>query len=33
MTPKALWIAIKNDKPVQRNSLVRDKLVRLAGTG
>jgi len=29
---KALWIAIKNDKPVKRNSLVRDKLVRLAGT-
>ncbi|NTV82021.1 MAG: AAA family ATPase, partial [Candidatus Aminicenantes bacterium] len=28
---KALWIAIKNDKPVKRNSLVRDKLVRLAG--
>jgi len=28
---KALWIAIKNDKPVRRNSLVRDKLVRLAG--
>jgi exodeoxyribonuclease V alpha subunit len=26
---KALWIAIKNDKPVKRNSLVRDKLVRL----
>ena len=31
-SPKALWIAIKNDKPVKRNSLVRDKLVRLAGT-
>jgi exodeoxyribonuclease V alpha subunit len=31
---KALWIAIKNDKPVKRNSLVRDKLVRLgAGPG
>ncbi len=29
---KALWIAIKNDKPVKRNSLVRDKLARLAGT-
>jgi len=28
---KALWIAIKNDKPVRRNSLVRDKLARLAG--
>ena len=28
---KALWIAIKNDKPVKRNSLVKDKLVRLAG--
>lgn len=28
---KALWIAIKNDKPVKRNSLVRDKLARLAG--
>ena len=28
---KALWIAIKNDKPVRRNSLVKDKLVRLAG--
>jgi exodeoxyribonuclease V alpha subunit len=26
---KALWIAIKNDKPVKRNSLLRDKLVRL----
>lgn len=31
-SPKALWIAIKNDKPVQRNSLVKDKLARLAGT-
>ena len=31
---KALWIAIKNDKPVKRNSLVRDKLVQLgAGPG
>jgi exodeoxyribonuclease V alpha subunit len=28
---KALWIAIKNDKQVRRNSLVRDKLMRLAG--
>jgi exodeoxyribonuclease V alpha subunit len=28
---KALWIAIKNDKPVKRNSLVRDKLAALAG--
>ncbi len=28
---KALWIAIKNDKPVKRNSLVREKLVRLNG--
>ncbi len=28
---KALWIAIKNDKPVRRNSLVKDKLMRLAG--
>ena len=28
---KALWIAIKNDKPVKRNSLVRDKLVALGG--
>ncbi len=27
---KALWIAIKNDKPVRRNSLVKDKLIRLA---
>jgi exodeoxyribonuclease V alpha subunit len=26
---KALYIAIKNDTPVKRNSLVRDKLVRL----
>jgi exodeoxyribonuclease V alpha subunit len=26
---KALWIAIKNDKPVKRNSLLKDKLVRL----
>ena len=28
---KALWIAIKNDKPVKRNSLVREKLARLSG--
>ena len=28
---KALWIAIKNDKPVKRNSLVRDKLAALRG--
>ncbi len=28
---KALWIAIKNDKPVKRNSLLRDKLVQLGG--
>ncbi|HVP90690.1 MAG TPA: ATP-dependent RecD-like DNA helicase [Terriglobales bacterium] len=27
---KALWIAIKNDKPVKRNSLVREKLVSLS---
>jgi len=26
---KALWIAIKNDKPVKRNSLLRDKLIAL----
>ena len=26
---KALWIAIKNDKPVKRNSLLKDKLIRL----
>ncbi len=26
---KALWIAIKNDKPVKRNTRLRDKLVRL----
>ncbi|MGZ5467586.1 MAG: SF1B family DNA helicase RecD2 [Candidatus Aminicenantales bacterium] len=26
---KALWIAIKNDKPVKRNSLLKDKLVLL----
>jgi exodeoxyribonuclease V alpha subunit len=26
---KALWIAIKNDKPVKRNSSVKDKLIRL----
>ncbi len=26
---KALWIAIKNDKPVKRNSLLGDRLVRL----
>jgi exodeoxyribonuclease V alpha subunit len=30
---KALWIAIKNDKPVKRNSLVREKLVQLEGGG
>ena len=31
---KALWIAIKNDKPVKRNSLIKDKLIRLgAGSG
>jgi exodeoxyribonuclease V alpha subunit len=29
---KALYIAIKNDKPVQRNSLIKEKLVA-AGTG
>jgi exodeoxyribonuclease V alpha subunit len=28
---KALYIAIKNDKPVKRNSLVKDKLIRLRG--
>ncbi len=28
---KALYIAIKNDKPVKRNSLVKDKLIRLCG--
>jgi exodeoxyribonuclease V alpha subunit len=28
---KALWIAIKNDRPVKRNSLVKDKLVALRG--
>jgi exodeoxyribonuclease V alpha subunit len=28
---KALYIAIKNDKPVNRNSFVKDKLIRLAG--
>jgi exodeoxyribonuclease V alpha subunit len=28
---KALYIAIKNDKPVRRNSLVKDKLIRLRG--
>ena len=28
---KALWIAIKNDKPVKRNSLVKEKLMRLDG--
>jgi hypothetical protein len=28
---KALWIAVKNDKPVKRNSLVKEKLMRLAG--
>ena len=26
---KALWIAIKNDKPVKRNSLVKERLIRL----
>jgi exodeoxyribonuclease V alpha subunit len=30
---KALYIAIKNDKPVKRNSLVREKLIRLRGAG
>jgi exodeoxyribonuclease V alpha subunit len=30
---KALWIAVKNDKPVKRNSLVKEKLVRLGGGG
>jgi exodeoxyribonuclease V alpha subunit len=28
---KALWIAIKNDKPVKRNSLVKERLIRLGG--
>jgi exodeoxyribonuclease V alpha subunit len=28
---KALYIAIKNDKPVKRNSLVKEKLMRLGG--
>ncbi|MCX6567688.1 MAG: ATP-binding domain-containing protein, partial [Candidatus Aminicenantes bacterium] len=28
---KALYIAIKNDKPVKRNSLVKDKLIQLGG--
>ncbi len=28
---KALHIAIKNDKPVMRNSLVKDRLIRLSG--
>lgn len=28
---KALYIAIKNDKPLKRNSLVKDKLIRLVG--
>jgi exodeoxyribonuclease V alpha subunit len=28
---KALYIAIKNDKPVKRNSLIKDKLIRLGG--
>jgi exodeoxyribonuclease V alpha subunit len=28
---KALYIAIKNDKPVNRNSLIKDKLIRLGG--
>jgi exodeoxyribonuclease V alpha subunit len=27
---KALYIAIKNDDPVKRNSLLKDKLVRLS---
>jgi exodeoxyribonuclease V alpha subunit len=30
---KALYIAIKNDKPVKRNSLVREKLMRLRDAG
>jgi exodeoxyribonuclease V alpha subunit len=28
---KALYIAIKNDQPVKRNSLVKDKLIQLSG--
>jgi exodeoxyribonuclease V alpha subunit len=28
-SPKALWIAIKNDKPVKRNSLLKDRLIGL----
>ncbi len=28
---KALYIAIKNDKPVNRNSLIKDKLIQLGG--
>lgn len=28
---KALYIAIKNDKPVRRNCLIRDKLIHIAG--
>ncbi len=30
---KALYIAIKNDKPVRRNSLLKEKLIRLGGDG
>lgn len=30
---KALWIAIKNDRPVKRNSLLKDRLIGLAGGG
>jgi exodeoxyribonuclease V alpha subunit len=30
---KALWIAVKNDKPVKRNSLVKERLMRLTGGG
>jgi len=30
---KALAIAIKNDKPIKRNSLVKERLVRLGGRG
>jgi len=30
---KALWIAIKNDSPVKRNSLLKEKLIRLCGEG
>jgi exodeoxyribonuclease V alpha subunit len=32
-TYKALWIAIKNDKPVRRNSLLKDKLAGLGPAG